>query len=100
MGGTEGYLLECGCIQRLPLVPGGPAEDAQGQPALRQPQLMEDGRGVYSLPLDVPPSLLQVTDQSPIPLSVLQPRPRAAWRHPSASPENVFTGLPHHFPEG
>lgn len=73
VGATEGYLLQLGSIRRLPLVPGGLLKLLRGQPALPQPQLMEDGRGVLSLPPAVPPSLLQVTDQSPTPLSVLQP---------------------------
>lgn len=56
-----------------------PAEGARGQPALPQPQLMENRGGVLSLP-----SLPRVTDQPPVPSSVLQPHRRAAWRHPSA----------------
>lgn len=39
--------------------------------------------------------LPQVTDQSPAAWSIQE-----LWRPPSASPENVFTGLPDPSPEG
>lgn len=55
--------------------------------------------GVPPLPA-VPPSPRQVTDQSPAVGAVLRPRTRAVWRHPSASPQNVFTSLPDLGPRG
>lgn len=78
--GLRGLPPEMWVHLEAPTASWRPAEGARGQPALPRPRLMESRGGVLSLL----PSLPRVTDQPPVPSSVLQPHGRAAWRRPSA----------------